>query len=148
MSDGTNDRCVISAKYDACLSFPLALFLAEIWVNNLGLWAAFFPQGCRFRRGFRSVMPPPNSAPLILGAALFVFLQPLAHSSHLFRNCPFQMCIYRVSHSPLQFWHPTYLWHGLTDQAHILGYDSTRSQVLFCVYNSGIDVQMSREKVG
>ena len=96
MSDGTNDRCVISAKYDACLSFPLALFLAEIWVNNLGLWAAFFPQGCRFRRGFRSVMPPPNSAPLILGAALFVFLQPLAHSSHLFRNCPFQMCIYVV----------------------------------------------------
>ena len=43
MSDGTNDRCVISAKYDACLSFPLALFLAEIWVNNLGLWAAIFP---------------------------------------------------------------------------------------------------------
>ena len=32
----------------------------------------------------------------------------------------------RVSRSPWQFWHPTYLWHGLTDQAHILGGQSRR----------------------
>ena len=51
---------------------PLAFFLPEIWVNDLGVGAAFFlHEGCRFRRGFCSVMPP--VPPLILGAKRFAF---------------------------------------------------------------------------
>ena len=46
-------RCVISAKFDplAFVISPLAFFLPEIWVNDLGVGAAFFlHEGCRFRR--------------------------------------------------------------------------------------------------
>ena len=37
----------------------------------------------------------------------------------------------RADHS--NFDPPTYLWHRLTDQAHILGYDSMKNQVSFGV---------------
>ena len=43
--------CNFPAKFDACLSRPLA-FLVEIWVNHLGLVAAFFLQGVGFAEDF------------------------------------------------------------------------------------------------
>ena len=49
---------------------------------------------------------------------------------------------YRVSGGPPQFCHPPYLWHGLTDQAHILGNQNTRSQVLFGVLSPRIHMQI------
>ena len=40
---------------------------------------------------------------------------------------------YRVSQSSWIFWHPTFLWHGLTDQAHISGDQTRKRQVLIGV---------------
>ena len=52
-----------------------------------------------------------------------------------------------VSGSPLQFWHPTFFWHGLRYQAHIWCGESTDKKVFLGVYNLGFGIQMALRRL-